>query len=83
MDTLERKRSLPAKTKPLSKAALAELEARRDLASELLESVLEMNAGIVTAISAGASGASVILSESHSPDMSIPGAPTRSKRKLK
>lgn len=36
-----------SKTKPLSKTKLAEFEARRDLAAELLESVREMKAGKV------------------------------------
>lgn len=36
---------MPSKTKPLSKSALEAYEAKRDLAAELLESVLQMKAG--------------------------------------
>lgn len=36
---------MPSKNKPLSKAALAAYEAKRDLAAELMQSVREMKAG--------------------------------------
>ena len=36
---------MPSKTKPLSAAQLRAIEARRDLAAELLESVKQMKAG--------------------------------------
>ena len=38
---------MPLKSKPLSKAALAQYEAERDLAAELLQAVREMKAGKV------------------------------------
>ena len=38
---------MPSKTKPLTKAQLAAYESKRDLASELLQSVREMKAGQV------------------------------------
>ena len=40
-----------SKTKPLSKAALAAYEAKRDLAADLLQSVREMKAGHVRIVS--------------------------------
>lgn len=40
-----------SKTKPLSKAALAAYEAKRDLAADLLQSVREMKAGHVRVVS--------------------------------
>ena len=40
-----------SKTKPLSKAALAAYEAKRDLAADLLQSVREMKAGNVRVVS--------------------------------
>ena len=42
---------MPSKTKPLTDAELAAYEAKRDLAAELLQSVLEMKAGQVRVIS--------------------------------
>jgi putative transcriptional regulator len=41
---------VPSKTKPLSKAALAAYEAKRDLAADLLQSVREMKAGNVRVV---------------------------------
>jgi putative transcriptional regulator len=38
---------VPSKTKPLAKAELTAYEAKRDLAADLLQSVLEMKAGHV------------------------------------
>ena len=45
---------MPSKSKPLSKARLAEYEATRDLAAELLESVREMKAGRLHVVSSPA-----------------------------
>lgn len=42
---------MPSKTKPLADPALSAYEAKRDLAAELLQSVREMKAGYVTAVS--------------------------------
>jgi putative transcriptional regulator len=42
---------VPSKSKPLSKAKLVAFEAKRDLAAELLQSVREMKAGPVAAVS--------------------------------
>lgn len=42
---------MPSKSKPLSKAALAAYEAKRDLAAELLQAVHEMKAGQVQVVS--------------------------------
>lgn len=42
---------MPSKTKPLSKAALAAYEAKRDFAADLLQSVREMKAGQVRVVS--------------------------------
>jgi putative transcriptional regulator len=42
---------VPSKSKPLSKAALAAYEAKRDLAAELLQAVHEMKAGQVQVVS--------------------------------
>ena len=42
---------MPSKSKPLTKAALAAYEAKRDLAAELLQSVREMKAGQVHVVS--------------------------------
>lgn len=42
---------MPSKTRPLSKAALAAYEAKRDLAADLLQSVREMRAGHVRVVS--------------------------------
>ena len=41
---------MPSKSKPLSKAELAAYEAKRDLASELLQAVREMKAGHVQVV---------------------------------
>ena len=41
---------MPSKSKPLSKAELAAYEAKRDLASELLQAVREMKAGQVQVV---------------------------------
>ena len=42
---------MPSKSKPLSKAELADFEAKRDFAADLLESVRQMKAGQVTVVS--------------------------------
>ena len=42
---------MPSKSKPLTNAALAAYEAKRDLAAELLQSVKEMKAGQVHVVS--------------------------------
>ena len=42
---------MPLKSKPLTKTELAAYEAKRDLAAELLQSVLEMKAGQVHVVS--------------------------------
>lgn len=42
---------MPSKSKPLTKAELADYEAKRDLAAELLQSVKEMKAGQVHVVS--------------------------------
>ena len=42
---------MPSKSKPLSKAALAAYESKRDLAAELLQAVREMKAGQVEVVS--------------------------------
>jgi len=42
---------VPSKSKPLTKAELADYEAKRDLAAELLQSVKEMKAGQVHVVS--------------------------------
>ena len=42
---------MPSKSKPLTKAALAVYEAKRDLAADLLQSVKEMKAGQVHVVS--------------------------------
>jgi putative transcriptional regulator len=41
---------VPSKNKPLTKAELEAYEAKRDLAAELLQSVLEMKAGQVSVV---------------------------------
>jgi len=42
---------MPSKNKPLTKSELAAYEVKRDLAAELLQSVCEMKAGRIHAVS--------------------------------
>ncbi|MDD3379663.1 MAG: hypothetical protein PHD68_00395 [Rugosibacter sp.] len=42
---------MPPKNKPLTKSELAAYEVKRDLAAELLQSVCEMKAGQIHAVS--------------------------------